>query len=101
MASDSSNVRSYGTTLACVRPGEPEVFDTCENSTARMMFMNTPAQDEASREAEGVIQQVDSVNRDLKVLVQGRVTLFDVPVDCTILLHGEAVKLRLLQPRDR
>jgi len=52
-------------------------------------------------EAEGVIQQVDPVGRELPVLVDGVPMHFYVPLHCTISLNDEPVKMRLLQPRDR
>ena len=54
-----------------------------------------------SAQAEGIIEQVDTVNRELRVLVEGSVVSFDVPADCPVLLHKERVKFRLLQPGDR
>src|SRR5262245_18046377 len=80
------------------------------------------------REAEGVIQSVDPVNRELVLLVEpergdrqvhdpcarpgcesvscgSNVGLepvtFHVAADCLILLHRERVKMRMLQPMDR
>jgi hypothetical protein len=52
------------------------------------------------REIDGIIRQVDAVNRDMTVLAGARQTLVDVPSDCSIVLNGETVKLRLLQPGD-
>ena len=49
----------------------------------------------------GVVQRFDTVNRELTVLVNGDLLTFDVPVDCEIALHGERVRFRMLQPRDR
>jgi hypothetical protein len=51
--------------------------------------------------ADGIIQQVDTVNRELWVLVANASLSFDVPPDCAVLLNAERVKLRLLQPADR
>lgn len=52
-------------------------------------------------QADGIVQQVDTVNRELRVLVNGTSVRFDVPPDCAVILHEEQVKLRLLQPEDR
>jgi hypothetical protein len=52
-------------------------------------------------QAEGIIQQVDTVNRELRVQVNGTSVTFDVPPGCTVVLNQEQVKLRLLQPADR
>ena len=51
-------------------------------------------------EIDGILQQVDPVARELRVLVNGTVLTLDVPVDCRIFLNGERVKLRLLQALD-
>ena len=50
---------------------------------------------------DGIIQQVDTVNRELRVQVNGTLMTFDVPPGCTVILNNEQVKLRLLQPADR
>ena len=49
----------------------------------------------------GVVHRVDAINRELTVLVHGDLRTFDVPVDCAIALHGERVRFRMVQPRDR
>lgn len=51
-------------------------------------------------EIDGVIRQVDAINRDMILLAGGRQELVDVPSHCSIVLNGETVKLRLLQPGD-
>jgi two-component system response regulator (stage 0 sporulation protein F) len=48
----------------------------------------------------GVIARVDVASRELTVFVYGITHVFDVPPSCSIFLHGEAVKLRLLLPGD-
>jgi hypothetical protein len=50
---------------------------------------------------EGVIQQVDPVSRELPVLIDGASRHFYVPLQCSISLNHEPVKMRLLQPQDR
>lgn len=49
----------------------------------------------------GVVHRVDTVNRELTVLAGGDLVIFDVPVGCAIALHGERVRFRMVQPRDR
>jgi hypothetical protein len=49
----------------------------------------------------GVVHRVDTVNRELTVIVNGELLTFDVPVGCQVILHGEPVKLRIVQPQDR
>ena len=48
----------------------------------------------------GIVQNVDLVGRDMKVLLQTGLGVFDIPPDCPIFLHGEQIKLRMVQPRD-
>jgi hypothetical protein len=50
--------------------------------------------------ARGIVQSIDLVGRDLTVLLQTGITVFDIPPDCPILLHGEPIRLRMMQPRD-
>ena len=53
-----------------------------------------------ARQSVGVIHRVDPINRELAVVVNDDLLTFDVPVDCAIILHGERVRFRMLQPRD-
>jgi hypothetical protein len=48
----------------------------------------------------GTIHHLDLVSRELELLVRMRRTSVDIPPDCLVLLRGEPVKLRLLQPGD-
>ena len=50
---------------------------------------------------EGLLQHIDLVGRAVTVLLERGPLIFDVPPTCEILLNGERVKLRMLQPRDR
>ena len=50
---------------------------------------------------EGIVCQVDVINRELALLTKGTRVVFDVPPGCPIVLRGERVRLRLVQPRDR
>jgi hypothetical protein len=52
-------------------------------------------------EAEAVVHRVDPVNRELAALVDGIPVTIYVPADCAVVLRGERVKLRMVQPRDR
>lgn len=49
----------------------------------------------------GVVHRVDTINREVVVFVDGELLTFDVPVACTVILHSEPVKLRMVQPQDR
>jgi hypothetical protein len=51
--------------------------------------------------ADGVIQTLDPIAREMALLVGGELKTFYVPLDCWILLNDERVKLRMLQPMDR
>lgn len=51
--------------------------------------------------AKGIVRHVDRLTREVGVEVGGTVLVFDVPADCTVLLNGQPVRLRLLLPRDR
>ncbi len=50
---------------------------------------------------EGRVLYVDLFNRSVTVLLKNGPLTFDVPPTCEVLLNGERVKLRMLQPRDR
>jgi hypothetical protein len=52
-------------------------------------------------EAVAVVHRVDPVNRELAALVEGVPLTIYVPPECAVLLRGERVKLRMVQPRDR
>jgi hypothetical protein len=52
-------------------------------------------------EAEAVVRRVNPVNREVTVLVGEALVAIYVPPDCGVFLHGERVKLRLVQPGDR
>ena len=56
---------------------------------------------EPALEAEAVIRRVDPVNRELAALVEGVLVTIDVPPACEVILRGERIKLRMVQPRDR
>jgi hypothetical protein len=52
------------------------------------------------QELKGTLQRVDLVNRMAEVQRGSRIVTFDVPPACDVLLRGERVKLRMLQPSD-
>jgi hypothetical protein len=52
------------------------------------------------RRACGIVQHVDLVSRELRVDIAARSALVDVPAGCPIVLHGERIKLRMVQPGD-
>jgi hypothetical protein len=54
----------------------------------------------SAENAHGIVEHVDAVLRELLVLTEGGLKVIDVPVDCPIFLHGERIKLRMIQPRD-
>jgi hypothetical protein len=52
------------------------------------------------QQLEGTLTSVDLVNRVAAVQRGSRIVTFDVPPACEVLLRGERVKLRMLQPSD-
>jgi hypothetical protein len=56
---------------------------------------------EPALEAEAFVRRVDPVNRELAALVGGVPVTIYVPPDCEVVLRGERVKLRMVQPGDR
>lgn len=50
--------------------------------------------------AWGIVRDIDLVGRDLTVVLQTGPETFDVPPNCPIFLHGEQIRLRMVQPRD-
>jgi hypothetical protein len=52
-------------------------------------------------EIEGVVCRVDTINRELVIRTGTALMTFEAPCRCTIELHRESVKLRMVQPRDR
>ena len=53
-----------------------------------------------SRQAQGALCRVDVCRRELHVLVGDEILICYVPPDCPVLVNGERVRLRLLQPAD-
>jgi len=52
-------------------------------------------------ETGGVVYRVDPIDRELAALVKGILMIFYVPPSCSVVLRGERVKFRMVQPRDR
>jgi hypothetical protein len=50
---------------------------------------------------EGTIRQLNTLAREVLVLVNGQLLDVDVPVTCPVYVNAERVKLRLLQALDR
>lgn len=50
--------------------------------------------------ASGVVQRVDTVGREVCVLLSTGAAVVDVPLDCPVVLRGERVKLRMVQSGD-
>jgi hypothetical protein len=64
-------------------------------------FLHSGRSDPAIERLQGIIREVNLLDRDLTVCAGTKAAVFDVPPDCPVFLHGERIKLRLLQPRDR
>lgn len=63
--------------------------------------MPSPTANMPTQMAEGFLEAVDLLNRCVTVRQDDSAWTYDVPTSCEVLLNGERVKLRLLQPRDR
>ena len=63
--------------------------------------MHPPYTSVRQQRIEGTVLRVDIINRELAVFAGGMRVVIDVPADCRIVLRGEPVKLRMLQPLDR
>ena len=63
--------------------------------------MHPPAASASVLRVEGVVLRVDTINRELVVFAGGARVVVDVPAGCRIVLRGEPVRLRMLQPFDR
>jgi len=50
--------------------------------------------------AQGTVQSVDVLCREISVLLPGGREVFYIPSDCPVYLRGERIKLRIAQPRD-
>jgi hypothetical protein len=53
-----------------------------------------------TEELSGWVEEIDLPAGELKVRVGGQARTLDVAPGCLVFLHGERVKLRLLQPND-
>src|SRR5918911_1609718 len=62
--------------------------------------MQRPSSRKPALGAEAVVHRVDPVNRELTALVGGVLVNIYVPPGCEVVLRGERVKLRMVQPRD-
>ena len=51
-------------------------------------------------EVDGAIQSINAPCREMKVSVDGTARQFDIAAECSVWLHGERVKLRILQAAD-
>lgn len=49
----------------------------------------------------GFVEQIDLINREVELVAEPARHVVHVPSDCEVFLHGERVKLRMLQPGDR
>jgi hypothetical protein len=63
--------------------------------------MRTRNSYEPALKAEAVVQRVDPISRELIVLIDGVLTTIYVRPGCDVMLRGERIKLRMVQPKDR
>jgi hypothetical protein len=68
-----------------------------EKTTIAMSSQPIPG----AERAQGSVQRVDVIGREIIVLLPTGLAVFDVPCDCSILLRNEPVKLRVIQPGDQ
>ena len=54
----------------------------------------------AVKTVTGTVQRVDLVQREMKVIVGTQPFDVDVPPQCPVILRGERIKLRMIQPSD-
>jgi hypothetical protein len=61
-----------------------------------------PSETESTQliEIDGFIRSIDAPYREMKVDVGGVLEQFDIAAECSVWLHGERVKLRILQAAD-
>ena len=55
----------------------------------------------AWQQLDGILEQLDLPSRTAQIRKGERALAFDLPLSCDVLLRGERVKLRMLQPSDR
>ena len=67
----------------------------------RLIAVNSAPPIAAGEWAQGAIQRVDTLGREIAILLSTGLEVLYVPPDCPIYLHGERIKLRLIQPRDQ
>ena len=91
-----------GTSGAIIRLGTRFAFiaATMMHRPRKCTTSNTADPAGIAERAVGTIQFVDTVSREVTVLLPSGAIVFDVPSDCLILLRGERIKLRMLQPHD-
>jgi hypothetical protein len=63
--------------------------------------VRTATTDATPEVAYGVLQRIDLIAREVTVRQETGPVTYTAPPDCQVLLNGERVKLRMLQPRDR
>ncbi len=62
--------------------------------------MRSDSQITSLLEVEGAIQLIDAPCREMVILADGKPHRFDISGECSVWLHGERVKLRILQVTD-
>ena len=50
--------------------------------------------------AHGILQRLDLIDREITVRQESGSVTYAISSNCEVLLNGERVKLRMLQPRD-
>jgi hypothetical protein len=62
--------------------------------------MQVQTESQSLMQVQGRIHSIDAPRREMTVVVNGMLQPFDIAAECSVWLHGERVKLRILQPAD-
>lgn len=49
----------------------------------------------------GFVERLDLFNREIAIASDDEPISIEAPLACSIILHGQSVRLRLIQPQDR
>jgi hypothetical protein len=63
--------------------------------------MSAGTTDTIPQVTRGILQRIDLIDREVTVRQENGSVTYSVSSNCEVLLNGERVKLRMLQPRDR
>ena len=87
--------------LHCVAQGLHLQSSMKNQQLKSLISVNAVQATVAGERAQGTVQHVDTLGREITVLLSTGLKVFYVPPDCPIVLRGERIKLRMIQPRDQ